>query len=90
MIKLTVREAAEKRGINSPADLAKAMGHRSRTIAGRLWRGEKVQLRALDDAAGALDCDLCELVRRVPDAHTRSAPRRQRTIKKGGRKRRAK
>lgn len=77
MIKLTVREAAEKRGIKSPADLAKAMRHKSRTIAGRLWKGEDVRLHSLAEAAEALNCDLGELITRVPDVKAKKSPARR-------------
>lgn len=78
-----MREAAEKRGIMSPADLAKAMGHKSRTIAGRLWKGEDVRLVSLDQAAEALGCDLSELIRREPDLKARKT----RPAKAGGKRR---
>jgi DNA-binding Xre family transcriptional regulator len=90
MIRLTVREAAEKRGIKTPAELAAAMGHKSRTIAGRLWNGEEVRLLSLDQAAEALGCELGELVTRVPNGRTKPAPREKRAEKQRSRKAKAK
>lgn len=89
MIKVTVREAAEGRGIKSAAELARLLGYESRTIAGRLWnpeRGELPRLETLDRVAEALGCDLSELVTRVPDKKGKGLPLR----KSGPKKKRAK
>jgi hypothetical protein len=86
MIRLTVKEAALKRGIKNPYQLAQRMDKVSGTppdpdseeLARRLWKG-KVQpkMDSLDRVSEALgDCDLSELLIRVPNKHTKTARRK--------------
>lgn len=88
MIKLTVREAARKRGIKTAYRLSQALGDgKDRTRGLRLWRGVLVSLQTLDDVAEALgNCDLSELVTRVPNKRRKEPPVRQRGAKKAASK----
>lgn len=84
MIRLRVKEAALKRGIKNAYQLAQRMDNvsgkppepRTEEVARRLWKG-KVQpkMDTLDLVAGALgDCDLSELLVRIPNRHTKTSP----------------
>jgi DNA-binding Xre family transcriptional regulator len=65
MVKLTIKEACEARGITNAYQLQKAMSVQP-SIASRLWRdGQKmVALETLDRLCVALDCKLSELIER--------------------------
>lgn len=84
MIKVTVREAARKRGISSAYKLAQALGDEGRTTASVLWKGKEIpSLRTLDRVAEVLgDCDLSELITRLPNKKRRKSPTRQDGSKK--------
>ena len=85
---MTVRQAAQKRGIKKPYQLTQVLGDgNDRSRAARLWKGKPIpSLETLDEVAAALgDCELSELVTRVPDKRRRKSPARQGgTKKKGG------
>jgi len=90
MIKLTVRDAAKKRGIKTAYQLSQALGDgKDRTRGLRLWRGVLVSLQTLDDVAEALgDCDLSELVTRMPNKRRKEPLVRQSGTKKARSKKR--
>lgn len=66
------------------ADLARATGIRANTI-GELYHeiAERVNLEHLDLICEALDCDLNELIVRVPDTEPRVTHTRQGTRRTG-------
>lgn len=68
MVKLTIREAAEARGIENAYQLQKAMDVKP-GMAARLWKAETemVALKTLDRLCDALDCELTDLLVRVPN-----------------------
>jgi putative transcriptional regulator len=68
MVKLTIKEACEARGITNAYQLQKAMSVQP-SIAARLWRdGQKmVALETLDRICDALNCELSDLIKRVPE-----------------------
>jgi DNA-binding Xre family transcriptional regulator len=62
MIRVTIREQAERRGILKPYQLAKELGI-GQSKAARLWEGEKLpKLETLDLICSKWGCDLCALV----------------------------
>lgn len=67
MVRLTIREAAEKRGLTTAYQLQKKMDVPPGTAA-RLWRGdlEMVALKTLDFVCEKLECDLSEVIQREP------------------------
>jgi DNA-binding Xre family transcriptional regulator len=68
MIKVTIRERAEKCGITTAYQLQKAM-EVSPTIAARLWRGDfdKLGMVTLNRLCRVLRCQPDKLFRHVPD-----------------------
>lgn len=68
MVKLTIREAAEARGITTAYQLQKAMGVQP-GMAARLWKGEPemIALKTLDRLCKALECGLTDLLVRIPE-----------------------
>ena len=76
MIKVMIKQAAEKRGINTPAELARRVKVQER-VAGRWWKATDMDgvlpgLRSLDAICAAFgNCDLGELIKRVPDKRKR-------------------
>lgn len=72
MLKVKIRQAAEKRKIYSPAELARRVGVKE-AVAGRWWKWESQNdpiptLKSLDAICAAFgNCKLGELVERVPD-----------------------
>jgi DNA-binding Xre family transcriptional regulator len=65
MMRLTIREAAEAKGISTAYQLQKALNVPPGTAA-RLWRGEMrmIALSTLDALCEALGCELSELITR--------------------------
>lgn len=71
MIKVTIRQAAEKKKIYTAAELARAVGVKD-TVAGRWWKWEQKPegepqdpiptLESLDKICDALGCDLKDLI----------------------------
>lgn len=62
MIRVTIREEAERRGILKPYQLGKELGI-GQSKAARLWEGEKLpKLETLDLICSKWGCDLCALV----------------------------
>jgi DNA-binding Xre family transcriptional regulator len=88
MIKVTVRQAAKKRGITSAYQLAQVLGEKNRMGASRLWKGELPRLQTLDRVAEALgDCELSELIARVPNKGRRTLrPPKREKKKRAGKK----
>lgn len=83
MIKITVKKAALERGIKTPYQLSRAMGQKGQTIASKLWNWKpgceySPPLQTLDLVAEALNCDLGDLVTRVPEKR-RTLPRARRS-----------
>jgi len=67
MIKVLIRQAAEKRKLKNPAELSRDVGV-SKPTAARLWEGEPPpELPTLDKICQAWKCDLGELIRYVPN-----------------------
>ena len=68
MINVQIREAAIKRGITTAYQLQKEMGINP-GHASKLWKGkiEMIGLRTLDRLCEALDCELTDLLVRVPE-----------------------
>ena len=65
MVNLTIRQAAEARGIKTAYQLQKMMGFQP-AMAARLWKGEMklIGLSTLDTICEKLDCDLTEIISR--------------------------
>lgn len=63
MVKLTIRQAAEKKGITTAYQLQKAMNIPP-AMAARLWKGEMkmIALSTLDALCEVLECEVSELV----------------------------
>lgn len=75
MIRVTVREAAERRGVRTYYQLARLLGDDQDVRAKRLWEGEALPtLPTLDKVCDALGCELAELVTRVPPKTHRQRP----------------
>ncbi|OLE54578.1 MAG: hypothetical protein AUG51_07795 [Acidobacteria bacterium 13_1_20CM_3_53_8] len=72
MVKLTIREAAEARGITNAYQLQKAMDVKP-GMAARLWKGETemIALKTLDRLCEALGCELTDLLVRVSNRRAR-------------------
>lgn len=66
MITMTVREAAEARGVTSSYQLLEKLaevGYKTYpNMASKLWKNQMVTLPTLDKVAEALDCKLDELI----------------------------
>ena len=77
MVRLTIRETAEKHGITTAYGLQKAMGI-SPGAAARLWRGDltMIALKTLDALCNALSCDLGDLITREAGKKTSSKKNR--------------
>lgn len=77
--RLTIREAAEKRGLTSSYQLMKALnippGH-----ASKLWKGEMrmIGLDTIDALCNALQCEPADLFEHTPDG--------AKTVKRAGKK----
>ena len=68
MIKVTIREAAERRGITKAYQLAKAVGI-PQSLAARLWKGDVYPLvKTLHLLCEQWKCKLTDLIQWVPDA----------------------
>lgn len=78
MVRLTIKEACEARGITNAYQLQKAMSVQP-PIASRLWRdGQKmVALETLDRLCVALDCKLSELIERDEEKAAKKGGNRQ-------------
>lgn len=76
MVILTIQQAAKKRGITSSYQLMKLLNVPPGTAA-RLWRSEMkmVSLETLERLCEALDCELIELLSRVPNKKVRRSSR---------------
>lgn len=75
MIRVTIRKAALRAGVENAYQLQKRAGL-SPAVAADLWRGEKLpRLETLDKLCDVLGCQLCDLVTR--NGHTRAAPQKQ-------------
>lgn len=81
VIKVTIKKAARKRGIKSWYQLAQRLSRvqgkkpepRHQELAIRLWDGDaEPKLESLDLVAETLECDLSELLVRVPNKRSKS------------------
>lgn len=65
MVNLTIRQAAEARGIKTAYQLQKMLGFQP-AMAARLWKGETkmIALTTLDTLCEKLECDLSEIISR--------------------------
>lgn len=87
MIKVTVRQAAEKRGIKNAYRLAQKLqgtdvgpDAKHQRLASKLWKGNvQPALETIDRVAEALDCGLEELLVRVPNKRTKPSTPQGRT-----------
>ena len=78
MIRVMIKQAARKRGIKTPAELARATGALE-AVAGRWWKAADKKpfprLESLDVVCKALDkiekCNLADLVKWVPEKKRR-------------------
>lgn len=74
MIKVMIKQAAKRRGIDTPAELARRVGIQER-VAGRWWKtdtkGVLPRLQSLDAICKAFDkvepCSLNELIKWIPN-----------------------
>ncbi len=84
MVKLTIREAAEKRGVTTAYQLQKKLGSHP-GMAARLWKGDMAQiaLKTLDALCEVLDCELSDLLIRTNNGSSKTA---KKATKKGGAK----
>jgi len=87
MIECRIKQAAIKRGLKNPYQLAQAMARsegremeaKDEVLAGRLWRdGVQPTLASIDKAIGALvDCEVSEvLVRKTRKTRSAKAARK--------------
>jgi len=78
MIRVTVGEAAQKRGVKNPKQLADLM-ECNPAIIWKVWTGAVTPtLQMIDRICEALKpCDLDELIHRVPDKKGKASPARQ-------------
>jgi putative transcriptional regulator len=67
-IKPHIKEIAEKRGVTTAYQLQKLLNI-APAVAARLWRGDfqRVDLITLDRLCEALECELSDLLVRVPN-----------------------
>jgi DNA-binding Xre family transcriptional regulator len=74
MVKLTIREAAERRGITTAYQLQKKLGAHP-GMAARLWKGDMAQiaLKTLDALCEVLDCELGDLLMRTNNSTSKAA-----------------
>ena len=65
MVNLTIRQAAEARGIKTAYQLQKMLGFQP-AMAARLWKGETkmIALTTLDTLCEKLECDISEIITR--------------------------
>lgn len=76
MIRVMIKQAARRRKITTPAELARTVGVKE-AVAGRWWKWETPEdpiptLDSLDKICAAFDdCDLSELIKRIPDKKKR-------------------
>ena len=67
MIRITITEAAQKRGVANPKQLADKMGVAHAPVW-KIWTGAGVPtLPTLDKVCDALNCNLLDLVSRTPN-----------------------
>lgn len=68
MIRLSIRELAERRGITTAYQLQKLLNVNP-AIASRLWKGEQrmISLKTINEVCNALDCGPEALFDYVPD-----------------------
>lgn len=80
MITITIKEAAEKRGITSSYQLQQKMesaGFKTYpTRVSKFWKNEMVTLPTLDIIAEALGCDISELYSWKPDKKSAKTAKR--------------
>lgn len=75
MIRVTIRQEAERRGIENPNQLAVDLDI-APSKAARLWQGEKLpELKTLDHICAAWGCGLDALIHCAPD--TAQKPKRK-------------
>lgn len=94
MIKVTVRQAARRRGIKNPYQLAQRLQPTDvepkssfQKLARRLWKdGARPSFATLDLVAAALgNCELSELIVRVPSGHSKTvSQKREAATKQSG------
>lgn len=77
MIEVTIAEAAQRRGIDNPKQLADRLAC-APTIIWRVWTGrQSPTVTMIGRICEALDCEVSEVLRRVPDKKGRKPPTRQ-------------
>lgn len=81
MIKVTIKQAAKRAGIENAHQLQKLAGI-SPTMAAYLWRGDKLpELETLDRLCGVLGCELSDLIHR--NGRTKTSPPKQARSRNG-------
>lgn len=81
MIKITIRKAARRAGIENAHQLQGRAGI-SPTMAAYLWRGDKYpKLETLDMLCDVLECELADLIRR--NGHGKTRPQKQAKSRNG-------
>jgi len=78
MIRVTIRQEAERRGITTPYQLSKNLGLKGRSKALRLWEGKALpKLETLDHICTTWKCDLSALIHCAPEpAQKKRRPRK--------------
>lgn len=70
-----MRQAAVRRGVKTYYQLARLLGDDQDVRASRLWQGTALPtLATLDKVCDALNCELTDLVRRVPKKAHKNPP----------------
>lgn len=78
MIKVTIRQEAERRGIKSSYGLARELGV-GPSMAARLWKGKELpKLETIDKICTLWNCDLGALISCVPDRSAAKKSERKR------------
>lgn len=67
MIRVTIKQAAKKRGFKNAYQFGQSLGLAD-MVAARLWKGSQLpKLKSLDRICNAWGCDLGELISYTPD-----------------------
>lgn len=82
MIEVTIAEAAQRRGISNPKQLADKIVC-APTVIWRVWTGrQSPTVKMIGRICEALDCEVSEVLRRIPDKKRRKSPTRQNGLKR--------
>jgi len=68
MIRVTIKQAAKRRGVKTYYQLARLLGDDQDVRAMRLWEGNTLPtLPTLDKVCDALGCNLDDVISRIPN-----------------------